>query len=422
MTQGLDLLPVNLPPSSSSRIEALRRKGAEYFRERGLPSRRDEDWRYLSLKPLLETKFQSAFQGGMSLEKEAYHQLAASLQSGWVNFVFVNGALDRSLSDLNDLPSGVRLGEVSVDQQDFADSLDALAAAHFGHGLTISVAAGVRVLEPLCLRFHVASGNGPAMMVHPHVRVEMGEGSEAHFVEWYSSQDGTKAFTNTTLEVDLSPRSRMQVVRLQDEGSRSLHIGRSRFALSEDSELMSLSVFQGASLCRHDLRVDVKGPRAKLAVHSIASLVGEQQLDQFSQLDHRIGEATTVQVSKALLAGRSKSSFTGRILIRPNAQKTDSSQLSKALLLSEGAESNTRPQLMIEADDVKAAHGATVGQLNNDEIFYLRSRGLSKARAEQMLSFAFLSEELETVKNPQIKEFVSSSLRRGFERLGEELA
>lgn len=416
-TNGLELLPQGeLVAAKDPAGEIYRRRGVEAFARLGLPTRKDEDWKYTSLKSLTENRFRPAL-GADVLSREALHELAKSLSPAFVNLVFVNGELDRALSDLESLPSGLTLTAATPSDDDFAGPFDALSAAYFGHGATLRIAPGAILERPLCLRFHVASEDGPALTVQPRLRLEVGEGASATVLEWYSSQAGSRAFTNVSLQVEVAARARLELVRLQDEDPRTVHIGRTALRLGEGADVFSLSAFQGAAICRHELDVVLEGAGARLITYGLGSLGGEQQLDQFGRIDHRVGACSTQQISKVLLAGRARSAFTGQIKIRPHAQKADSQQLSKSLLLSDQAESNSRPQLMIEADDVKASHGATVGHVSDEEIFYLRSRGLSHAQAMRLLSFAFLSELLEPVTREDVRSWLRSTLEAGFERL-----
>lgn len=414
---GLELLPQSgLAAAKDAAAEGFRRRGAEAFARTGLPTRRDEDWKYTSLKPLTETRFRPSFEVA-ALSREALHALAGSLSGAFVNLVFVNGELDRTLSNLDRLPAGVELAPPRPSEGDFTGPLDALSAAYFGQGATLRIAAGVVLQAPLCLRFHVAAEDGPALTVQPRLRMELAEGSSATVLEWYTSQPGSRSFTNASLEISVAARARLELIRFQDEDARAVHVGRTSLRLGEGSEAFSLAAFQGAAICRHELDVVLEGSAARLTTFGLGSLAGDQQLDQFARIDHRVGACSTQQISKTLLAGRSRSAFTGQIKIRPHAQKADSQQLSKSLLLSDQAESNSRPQLMIEADDVKASHGATVGHVSDEEIFYLRSRGLSRAQAMRLLSFAFLSELLEPVSRDDVRSWLRGSLEAGFARM-----
>lgn len=400
--------------------ETYRRLGAERFAKTGLPTRQDEDWKYTSLKGLTETSFQPSF-GSTALARETMHGISTSMIADVTNLVFVNGNLDRTLSDLESLPAGLEIGAPSVGSTEFMDALDALSAAYFGQGATLRIAAGARIEKPLCLRFHVTAQEGSALMVQPRIRVEVGAEASVRLIEWYTGDEGANYLTNSSLEVNVGARARVESVRFQDESFRATHLGRSSFVLKADANVFSLTAFQGSLLSRHELSVVLQESGAHMTTFGLASLAGTQQADQFSRIDHKVGACTTQQISKSLLAGASRSAFTGRIFIRPNAQKADSQQLSKSLLLSDKAESNSRPQLMIEADDVKASHGATVGHVSAEELFYLRSRGLSKDQSLRLLSFAFLSELLDPITDPQVKSWLRGSLERGFDRMVAEV-
>lgn len=418
----MDLLPrfEDLKPLAPE-LESLRRKAAEHFAAKGLPTRKDEEWRYTSVKLLKDRSFTSSLVEAKAPSHETMKRIATDLDPRFFNVVFVNGVLDKTLSDLEDLPKELEWSETFVASADFADSFEALNAAWIGQGLTLRLRKNSSLEKPLRLHFHTHL-DGPALMVNPRLRVEIGDGSSAVVLESYSGQESAGYFVNAHTEIATGASSKLIHVRLQEESLQAAHIARSRIRAGEQSEIVHLTMSTGALLSRHmlDMAFEKTGATAKLL--GLAALAGEQHHDDTGQIDHKVGGCTSVQTYKNLLDGKSRSVFAGRIRIRQDAQKALSEQLNNNLLLSSSAEADSQPQLMIEADDVKAAHGSTVGQLNQDELFYLMSRGLSRKTAIPLLAAGFLAELIDLVENETLHGWLLGRLKTSLTRLHTEEA
>lgn len=409
----MNLLPPldKLKPLSGA---PLREKAFNYVSEKGLPTRKDEDWRYTSLKALNDGGFTSAISQPVLPSHDTLKFVSTQLGEWSYNVVFVNGVLDRTLSAMDDLPNLISWSE-GAGVTGFVDTMEALNVATMGQGLTLKVKDGALLDKPLRVHFHTSLEGGSPLMVSPRLNLQVGDRAEATIVESYSGAASAKYFVNAHTEVAIGAGAKVNYVRAQDESREALHVGRTRLHPGAHSELVTLVSALGAKLNRHTLELVLESSEIKAKVLGLVAGTGDQHADNMTDIDHRVGGCTTEQVYKSLLGGKSRSVFSGRIRIRPNAQKANSDQLSKNLLLSSEAEADARPQLMIEADDVKATHGTTVGQLSADELFYLMSRGLSREKAVPLLAAGFLADLVHEIPNEATKTWM-------LERLDQVLA
>ena len=209
----------------------------------------------------------------------------------------------------------------------------------------------------------------------------------------------------------------MNYIRIQEQGPAAIHIGRSRIYLEESSHLEAFSYATGASVCRHNLEVHCVGEQAFAQVNGLTLGSGSQHHDNRTLIDHAVGHCTTTQHYKSILDGQSRAVFNGQVLIREDAQKASSEQLNNNLVLSAQAEADTKPELMIYADDVKASHGSTVGQLNSDELFYFLSRAIPREKALEMLSLGFVQDLIDRLSNEQVRSWLSAQLLAAYQKM-----
>lgn len=415
--RGIELLSdAKKLPFLGEGIQQIRLGGEEWFAKNGLPSRLHEDWKYLGLKPLMDQKFETSFQERF-LSSTEMHQLSQTLLAGAIPIVMINGKIDRTLSDLNALPEGLTIQEVQGAVSEIKNAFDALSDAYFGQGIQIQVRDGAKIEKPLYLRFHSFCGDGSPLMIHPRVRISVGSRSSIQVVEHSTGQTNARYFVNQKMDVDVANDAQIEMIRLQDQGTRALHFSNLKWISQKGSHSKILTVHLGGEISRDSLFCSLSDVHADLKLMSVSNLSGTQQLDQFTHLRHEVEEGTSDQVVKSLVRDQAKVSFTGRIHILPGAQKTQSSQLSQSLLLSDRAESNNRPQLMIEADDVKASHGATVGQLQEDEMFYLQSRGIDISQARVLLCQAFVMDLFDQVGDKETQKWLSTAVAEKLQKL-----
>lgn len=400
-------------------LQNRREKGAEFFRTHGLPTRQHQDWKYTSVNILKEAQYRSSLLSEEALTHESLRDLAGELSGDFDKAVFINGVLNKTLSNIESWPSEIKWStEVRPGKSEPKDAFEALSDVYAGQAFSLKIPAEYSMERPFRLHFHTTSQE--AKMVHPKIEVEIGERSSARLVESYSSDHSVGHFMNSQTEIRVKPNAKLTWIRLQEEGAKSIHIGKTQIHPGTQSQIVHLVVSTGAVLSRHELEMRVEEPAIHAQILGLTASARDQHLDNTTLIDHVVGGGTTVQTYKSLLDGESRTVFNGRIFIRPKAQKVDSAQRNNNLLMSPKAEADSQPQLMIEADDVKAAHGSTVGHLDEEELFYLQSRGLSRAKALPLLAYGFLAEGLDSIDDPLLVNWLGGRLKKTFARLHTE--
>lgn len=384
----------SLEKQPNSALTPIRAEAWERFQQLGFPSKRDEDWHYTSVKAVSEVNFALP-----TVFTKPSFSLAAVLNPKFLNFVFVNGLFNSELS--SPLPSWMKLQKQDWNPEFLgtvanATAFEALNLSFMQQILEINIPEKTVVDKPVNLVF-VATEN--KTMIHPRLHLKLGAAAKMTLIE-SSFSEGESILQNSASEIEVRDSAQLQYIRLQQDSKKSFSIGKTIFDIWGNAVVNSLSVALGGKISRHEMDVNLLQTGASANINGITLGTQEQHHDHFTRIDHRVGGCTTDQLYKAVLAGSSRSVFTGKVLIRKDAQKASSQQLNKNLLLSKKAEADSRPQLEILADDVKATHGSTVGQLSEEEIFYLQSRGIRRQEAEEFLSLGFLQELTEKVDSP----------------------
>jgi Fe-S cluster assembly protein SufD len=415
-----------------------RRQARDRFTAVGLPTPRDEEWKYTSLAPLAAIPFDlDGAAGGEDLDQA---EVAPFLMGdpSWSRLVFVNGRYSPTLSLLPFVPDGTRNGSLAEAVVTDAaplrqyvagrigedgDGFTALNAAAWRDGALVLVPAGVVLTAPLHLVF-VATSPGAATVAHPRNLIVAGRSSQVTVVESYGAVAGGRYLTNAVTDIVVGEGARVDHYKLQHESAGAFHVGRTRVGQHRDSRFSSCSIAFGGRLARNDVHVMLSGDGAECALNGLSVIGGQQHTDTHTVVDHVAPRATSRQLYKGVLDGRARGVFNGRIVVRPGAQKTDAHQTNKNLLLADGVEVDSKPQLEIFADDVKCSHGAADGQLAGEAIFYLQSRGVGEARARALLTYGFASEVLghirEATVRARLEAALTARLRGG--RVGEETA
>ncbi len=393
-------------------ISALRKEAFASFRELGFPTREHEDWRYTNLAPVAEADWQ--LESGLCQDQIQIQKLQLG-DPEWHRLVFVNGNFSPTLSSVSKFPAGVKAGSLCealksdsiIAEQyigKFADhkneALVALNTAFIHDGAFIFIPKGIEIDKPIHLLF-VSHDTGKELIAQTRNLIVAGELSKAVIVESYISLEDHRYFNNSVTEVALGPGSNVDLYKDEKESINAFHIDTTRVSVDRNASFNSTSIALGADLSRSGLHVALDAPGAFCDLKGIYFVTGKQHVDNHLFVDHRKPNGTSKQLYKGILDGRSSGVFSGKIFIRKDAQKTDAEQTNKNLLLSEFAKVDTKPQLEIFADDVKATHGAAIGQLNEEEVFYLKSRGIGDQNARGLLTFGFASELVEKIKlNP----------------------
>jgi Fe-S cluster assembly protein SufD len=387
-------------------LRALRVEAMGAFSDLGFPSTKLEEWKYTNVGPIAALPFELADPGeagsvtSVHVEEIAFPLFACSL------FVFVNGQFQPGLSTPHSLSgdlhveslASLRQGEPSrlegrlAQQVDFkTNAFAALNTAFLDDGAVISIPKNEAVEQPIHLVFIATEPSGPRVS-HPRLLIEAGAGSQATIVIDTVSLGGGERLTNLVTEVVTEPNAKLDLVQLQREDGGSFCITSLCARQERDSQLTCHTVTLGGALVRNDLAVTLGGEGAACKLNGLFVGTGEQTIDNHTLVDHALPHGTSRELYKGILGGRSRGVFRGRVIVRPDAQKTDATQSNPNLLLSDGAQVNTKPQLEIYADDVKCSHGSSIGQLDADTLFYLRSRGIDETAARDLLAQGFASE------------------------------
>ncbi len=420
---GTTLLPTadpELPGRDLAWLQDLRREGRALFHERGLPTTRDEDWRFTDLRGLAETELSSE----PSSQPTGPVQMGFDLPAAAERLVFQAGVLWPEACRRGELPEGVHVSSLAealaleperltaglgscAEQK--ARSLTALNSALFADGASIVVAPGRRLEKPVQLVFVEPEGSPRA--VHPRNVIRVGDGARVTVLEHYVGAGPGGGLTNAVTEIILGRDARVDHILLQEQATQSFHLGQVAVRQEQGSQLRSFSIATGARLSRVDIQCLLEGEGASCDLLGAYLARGRQHVDHHTTIDHATPRTTSRELYKGILNDRARGVFHGRIHVRPDAQKIDANQTNRTLLLSSQAEINTKPQLEIWADDVKCSHGASIGQLDRDQLFYLRTRGLGFEDARALLTLAFASEVISQLPVEELRVRLDEYLR-----------
>jgi Fe-S cluster assembly protein SufD len=397
----------------------LRRKAIRRFAELGFPTGREEAWRFTDLTPLQETAFRPA--GGTANPAQFAALAKGPLKACQV--AFVDGRYAPQFSSLA-LPPGVRvttlatvlkedpkraepfLGTIApADRNPFA----ALNTAFMADGAFVQVARDVRVDRPLHVLF-LSSFHGDPYVTHPRLLVSLEAGAAAVVVESYLGPAGGTYFTNAATEVHLGAGASLELCKVQRESREAFHVASMEARLARNARFVHHSISFGARIARNDFGVVLGDEGAEVDLNGLFEVGGQQLADHHTRIEHAAPHTTSRELYKGILDGRGRGVFDGSIVVRPKAQKTSAVQTNKNLLLSADAVVHTKPQLEILANDVKCKHGATIGQLDRDKLFYMRSRGLGLEEARRLLIHAFASEIIDQIKIEAVRAQVGGCL------------
>jgi len=396
----------------------LRKAGIARFAELGFPTTRHEDWRFTNVAPIAKLPFKPVFDAGAEdVSAAALGELTFAKVRG-PRLVFVNGRFASGLSTLSSLPKGVKAGSLAatlvsesallekhlgryVRTEDHAFA--ALNTAFFLDGAFIQVPEGVVVPEPIQLVF-VSTVKEAGATTHPRNLIIAEKQSQLTVVEFYVRTVDAPYFTNAVTELIAGDDAVVEHVKFQDESREAFHIATVHGQFGRRSRVNAHSFALGARLSRNNIYANLAGDGLECILNGLYLTKEEQLADHHMIVEHARPHCASHEYFNGILDDKSRGVFHGRILVQPIAQKTDAKQTNKNILLSDEATADTKPQLEIYADDVKCTHGATVGQLDEDAIYYLRSRGIGLDRARPMLIHAFAGEIIDRVKCDPVRE------------------
>lgn len=415
-------------------IRKIREEGISRFESTGFPNTRHEDWKYTNVAPIARASFTPVWDCSDGLQPTADVEAFTIDLPGWSNLVFLNGVYCPDLSILptssvKDVASS--LAEAIAEDEGLAgqhlaryvsfedNGFTALNTAFIQDGSFIHVADGVSLDAPIHLLFLVTAEE--TIVSHPRNLIILGEGSGATVVESYVGLADGPSFTNTVTEVVLADGAHLDYYKLQRESRQAFHVSTTQVHQGRESQFSSFYLDLGARLGRNNLNVVLDGDGGACSLNGLYITGDRQHIDNHTTVDHQKSYTPSRQLYKGVLDGKSRAVFNGKVIARRGTHQVDAHQTNKNLVLSDGAEVNTKPQLEIFADDLKCSHGATVGQLDEEMIFYMNSRGISPDAARRFLTYGFAHEVIRQVKSDEmgrlLEQMVRARLQDGLEAL-----
>ncbi|WP_426816476.1 Fe-S cluster assembly protein SufD [Winslowiella sp. 2C04] len=381
----------------------------------GLPTRKQENWKYTPLETLFSESFVLPQAGNVSADDLA--QIALPLDA--VRLVYIDGKLSAELSDSNFDLFDVQISQ-AAERRAFDAPVQPEVFLHLTESLaeqatTIQLARGKVAPRPLYL-LHISSGSGDEQMNTSHYRhhVQIDDGAQAEVIEHYVSLNDAVHFTGARLTMSVGNNAQLTHTKLAFENVGSYHFAHNDIILLRDANVSSQSFLLGAGLTRHNTSSQLNGENTNLSINSLVLPVGKEVCDTRTYLEHNKGYCQSRQLHKTIVRDRARAVFNGMIKVAKHALKTDGQMTNNNLLLGRLAEVDTKPQLEIYADDVKCSHGATIGRIDDEQMFYLRSRGIDKPLAEQMIIHAFAAELTEAIADETLKEVVLQRIAQRF--------
>ena len=406
-----------LPGIDVAWFDDQRKKYLARFSKIGFPTQRDEDWRYTPLRLITSKNFNVVTTPHRNVDLTSFK--IPALDS--YQIVFVDGHLDQKQSTLN-LNKGITvrsLSEVLTNTPGLVEKYFGSVVKNNSHGFTalngalnedgvvIKIEPGIQTEKPIELIF---LSQTEMAISQPRNLIIAGKNSKAQFIDRYISNSTAHTLTNGTTEIIVEPRAEIDYYIIQTQSSSAYQVCGVWVKQAQGSRFSCRTITLGGGLVRNDLRVDLNGPGAHCDMLGVYSLSGKQHVDNHTTMVHQAENCTSNELYKGVLEQRSRAVFHGRIKVAPGAQKTDAQQANNTLLLSRDAEIDTKPQLEIYADDVKCSHGATIGQLDEDSMFYLRTRGIDEADARTLLTYAFVNEVLNQIDIEPLRDVLEKTL------------
>jgi Fe-S cluster assembly protein SufD len=405
-------------------VAELRQSSFDDFARLGLPHRRIEEWKYTDLRALLREIAPLA----PAPDQAALARAAKAVKSlgidGTHKLVLVDGVFTPQLSDLAALETGIHvrvLREILEDSGNKAradllrtsvasDAMISLNAALATDGVVIDVAEGVTLAKPIHV-VHVATNSATSLVTRSLVKVE--KGARVSLVESFVAAEGAKAYqTHDSIVIWIGDGAELQHVRLMEDALDAANISTGVFTIGAKAKLNTFNLTNGGNVSRYQGFITFSGEGSELTTNGVNLLGARRHGDTTLVVDHAVPHCSSREVFRAVLDDQAHSVFQGRIIVRPDAQKTDGKMMTRALLLSDEAEADNKPELEIFADDVTCGHGATAGALDESLLFYLRARGLPEKEAQSLLIAAFVGEAIESIVDDSLRDFAVAAAER----------
>jgi Fe-S cluster assembly protein SufD len=387
-------------------VPALREAAFKVFEQQGLPHRRIEEWKYTDLRAVMrDAKPLAALPDAKAKAraKNAGEWLAAVERR---RIVFVDGVFAPELSDLAGLEKGLTIGSLA----DALAKADPQVMTFMGDGAVIRVADGASLDKPLHLIF-VTSGEA-AVSIFTRSIVVIGKGATATMIETFEGPAGVEYQINHALELVVGEGAQFDHVKITHDGDKAIHVGTLMADVAAKARVADFSFASGGAVVRNQIFMRLGGQEIAANISGASLLKNKQHADNTLVIDHAVPHCVSRETFKSVVDNDARSVFQGKIIVRPDAQKTDGKMRTDALLLSESAEANAKPELEIFADDVVCGHGATAGALDDELLFYLKARGIPPKEAEALLIQAFIGDAVETIANEAVREALMSEVER----------
>ena len=388
-------------------LTTVRKAAFAHLEQHGLPSTKHEDWKYTDLGPAIDVSNQWLASGAnvSPVPEDAISAITEQFDADWV--VIRGGVIDAaSIRAFDQEGLSIELLSKSGDAPQFDAPLAGLNVALLHDGLTIRVADGANLQRTIGLLF-IDNAKTAIGVSQAYVRIEQQPGSSTRFIEYHVSDGDAAHYANTVCEVSLAATAHCKFVRIQDRASSHSQTGRLTATLNANSQFHHAAFDLGGDLVRNDLHINLNGPESLASFCGLYLAGSTQHIDNHTRVDHRVGPATSQQEYRGILTDSARCVWNGKAVVHAGADGTDANQANHNLLLSEQAEIDAKPELEIYTDDVKASHGTTIGQLDNNSLFYLRTRGLDEASARRLLTRAFAQNIVAMSPIPELQESIS---------------
>ena len=410
-------------------VADLRREAISGFGKLGFPTLHDEEWRFTNLEVLRRGSFSIAENGISEVSKKTVDSYGFS-GLDCLRLVFVNGRFASSLSDAEDAGEGVLVKSLSEAIREHGDLVKdylaryadyekdvfiSLNTSYFEDGVFVYVPDGTVFEKPVHV-LHLSTDEGRPLFINPRNLIIVGQSSSAKVIEHYVSVSQSVYFSNVVTEVVCGENANLEHYRLEFESRKAFNFSTLRVNQQKNSNITSHSILSGGAIVRNNVHPVLAGEGCNSDIYGLFISEGRQHMDNFMRVEHASPHCDSRQFYNGVLDGRSKGVFHGRILVHEGAEKTDAKQTNRNLLLSDTAQIDTKPQLEIYNDDVKCTHGATIGQMDEEALFYLCSRGIPMRKAKIIMLRAFTNETLEHMSIDSVREALESKVMDWFER------
>lgn len=425
---NFELFEHSLNGESLKPIHKLRKDAIEKFSDMNFPTTHDEDWRFTNISPIFDYNFNLCNDKHNLSQKDIEHFKLEKLNGNFL--AFVNGHFAKDLSDIKNVSGNFIVGSISEEIEKDSELFKkhfgkyakhnqqiftALSTAFAKDGAFIFVPEGKIIEEPVQFLF-IADSRNENFLIQPRNLFIAEKNAQVKIIEHYVSLSESTYFTNAVTEIYCGENSIVEHVKLQEESNKAFHISRTEILQERSSNFVSHSISLGAEITRNDVNTKFNNEGAESTINGLYLLSGNQLYDTHTIIDHAVPQCTSHEHYKGILTDKSRGVFNGKVIVRPDAQKTNAFQENNNIILSNEAIINTKPQLEIFADDVKCSHGATIGQLDDDALFYLKSRGIGEEQSKIMLLHAFASDIVKLINIKQVRHYLEKILDERFNK------